>query len=65
MVRSHRALHPSPLLPSREAGSMDPRIRTVFLAMLVGFSALFFWLLSLRVRFARVERRRLEAAFAA
>ena len=63
--RIYDTLHPSPILPSREAGSMDPRIRTVFLAMLVGFSALFFWLLSLRVRFARVERRRLEAAFAA
>jgi hypothetical protein len=43
---------------------MDPRIRIVFLAMLVGFTALFFWLLSLRTRFARVERRRLEAAAA-
>jgi hypothetical protein len=43
---------------------MDPRIRTVFLAMLVGFTALFFWLLSLRARFSRVERRLLEAASA-
>ena len=51
------------LLPDpREQGSMDPRIRTVFLAMLVGFTGLFWWLLSLRTRFARVERRRLEAA---
>jgi len=63
--RIYETLHPSPILPDpREKGSMDPRIRTVFLAMLVGFTALFFWLLSLRARFARVERRRLEAAVA-
>jgi heme exporter protein C len=63
--RIYDTLHPSPLLPApRERGSMDPRIRTVFLAMLVGFTALFAWLLSLRARFARVERRRLEAAAA-
>jgi heme exporter protein C len=62
--RIYDSLHPSPILPSREKGSMDPRIRTVFLAMLVGFTALFAWLLSLRARFARVERRRLEAAAA-
>ena len=61
--RIYETLHPSPILPDpREKGSMDPRIRTVFLAMLVGFTALFFWMLSLRTRFARVERRRLEAA---
>ena len=60
--RIYATLHPSPIIPDpREKGSMDPRIRTVFLAMLVGFTALFFWLLSLRARFARVERRRLEA----
>jgi heme exporter protein C len=57
--RIYDSLHPSPILPSREAGSMDPRIRTVFFAMLAGFSVLFFWMLGLRVRFGRVERRRL------
>ena len=62
--RIYDSLHPSPILPSREAGSMDPRIRTVFLAMLAGFTALFAWMLSLRARFARIERRRLEAAAA-
>ena len=62
--RIYDSLHPSPILPSREPGSMDPRIRTVFLAMLMGFTALFGWLLSLRARFARVERRMLDAAAA-
>ena len=62
--RMYYSLHPSPILPSREAGNMDPRIRTVFLAMLVGFTALFWWMLKLRTRFARIERRRLEAAAA-
>ena len=64
--RIYETLHPSPIIPDpREKGSMDPRIRTVFLAMLVGFTALFAWMLSLRTRFARVERRRLDAAAAA
>src|SRR2546427_1105561 len=60
--RVYDSLHPSPILPAREPRSMDPRIRTVFLAMLVGFSVLFYWLPSLPVRFSRVERGRLLAA---
>ena len=64
--RIYDPLHPSPIIPDpREKGSMDPRIRTVFLAMLVGFTALFAWMLSLRTRFARVERRRLDTTAAA
>ena len=41
---------------------MDPRIRGCFTAMLVGFTGLFFWLQSLRVRVARLERRALATA---
>jgi hypothetical protein len=36
---------------------MDPRIRVVFFALLAGFTALFFWVQSLRVRVARLEHR--------
>jgi hypothetical protein len=36
---------------------MDPRIRVVFFSLLAGFSVLFFWVQSLRVRVARLERR--------
>jgi hypothetical protein len=36
---------------------MDPRIRVVFFALLLGFTGLYFWVQSLRVRVARVEHR--------
>ncbi|MBI5710071.1 MAG: cytochrome c biogenesis protein CcsA [Candidatus Eisenbacteria bacterium] len=59
--RIYATLHPSPILPQAgEKTGMDPRIRWSFLAMLVGFTGLFFWMMSLRVRVTRAERRRLE-----
>jgi len=58
--RVYASLHPSPILPSRSEGGMDGRIRVVFYAMLVGFTALFFWMKSIRVRVGRLERRRAE-----
>ncbi len=59
--RIYATLHPSPILPQQgEKTGMDPRIRWSFLAMLVGFTGLFFWMMSLRVRVTRAERRRLE-----
>ena len=54
--RIYFTLHPDPIINTRGKIDMDPRIRVVFLALLVGFTALFFWILSLRVRVARVER---------
>jgi heme exporter protein C len=58
--RLYSTLHPSPILPQRgERGAMDPRIRISFMAMLAGFTALFFWILSVRVRLQRLERRAL------
>lgn len=57
--RVYATLHPSPILPAsggEDAGGMDTRIRVVFWAMVVGFTALFFWVLSLRVRLGRLER---------
>ncbi len=60
--RLYASLHPSPFLPSRDKGSADPRIVVCFLAMVVGFTALFFWMLSVRVRLARLERRAWDAA---
>jgi len=63
--RLYATLHPSPILPQRgEGGAMDPRIRICFLAMLVGFTALFFWILSLKVRLVRSERRALSESAA-
>jgi heme exporter protein C len=57
--RMYETLHPNLIV--REGGrtkiDMDPLIRWCFLAMLAGFTVLFFWLQSLRVRVTRLERR--------
>jgi heme exporter protein C len=55
--RIYFTLHPDPLINPRGKIDMDPRIRVVFFALLAGFTALFFWVQSLRVRIARLERR--------
>ena len=55
--RIYFTLHPDPLINSRGKIDMDPRIRVVFFALLAGFTALFFWVQSVRVRVARLERR--------
>lgn len=59
--RIYDSLHPDPLFNQRGKADIDPRIMLVAFAMVVGFTGLFAWLLSLRLRLARVERRRLEA----
>jgi heme exporter protein C len=55
--RMYETLHPDPIINPRGKVDMDPLIRWCFLAMLVGFTVLFFWLQSLRVRVTRLERR--------
>jgi len=59
--RIYDTLHPDPIINTRGKIEMDPRIRISFLALLLGFTALFAWMLSLRVRVLRVARR-LEAS---
>ena len=56
--RIYFSLHPDPIVNPRGKVDMDPRIRWVFTSMLLGFTGLFFWMLSLRVRVARLARRR-------
>jgi heme exporter protein C len=56
--RIYFSLHPDPLFNSRGKPDMDGRIMAVATAMFVGFTALFFWMLSLRVRLSRAERGR-------
>jgi len=58
--RIYFSLHPDPIINPQGKLDMDPRIRLVFFAMLAGFTGLFFWVLSLRVRVARLERRLCE-----
>jgi heme exporter protein C len=60
--RLYFSLHPEPILNTQGKIDMDPRIRTAFFAMLLGFTGLFVWMLSLRVRLARLERHRLLRA---
>ena len=58
--RIYFSLHPDPIINPQGKVDMDPRIRMVFFSMLLAFTGLFFWMLSLRVRFGRIERRRIE-----
>jgi hypothetical protein len=53
----YETLHPDPIINSTGKVDMDPVIRLCFTAMLVGFTFLFAWLQSLRVRVSRLERR--------
>jgi|SRR5437667_906485 len=62
--RLYFSLHPDTVINARGKVDMDPRIQLAFLAMLVGFTGLFFWVLSLKVRLSRLERRRAERAAA-
>lgn len=55
--RMYHTLHPDPIINTRGKVDMDPMIRWCFMAMLVGFTGLFVWLQSIRVRVSRLERR--------
>ena len=54
--RMYATLHPDPIINNRGKVDMDPMIRWCFLSMLVGFTGLYVWLQSLRVRVSRLER---------
>jgi len=55
--RIYFTLHPDPIINVRGKVDMDPRIRWVFLAMLIGMTGVYFWVQQLRVRVVRLERR--------
>jgi heme exporter protein C len=59
--RMYATLHPDPIINTRGKVEMDPMIRWCFLSMLGGFTALYVWLQSLRVRVMRLERATLAA----
>jgi heme exporter protein C len=59
--RIYFSLHPDPLINQSGKVEMNPRIRIAFLAMLVGFTGLFVWMQSLKVRLLRLERARAGA----
>ncbi len=55
MPRILASLHPEPLLNSRGEVHMNKTMLTVFLGSLAGFTALCFWLWTLRVRVQQLE----------
>jgi heme exporter protein C len=59
------SLHPENIIDTKGEGGLDGPYKVVFMMMLVGFTALYFWMQSLRVRLSRLERARLEASSAA
>jgi len=62
--RLYFTLHPDTVINTRGKVGMDPLIRVGFFSMLIGFTGLFFWLLNLKVRLLRLERRQAERAAA-
>lgn len=56
--RMYETLHPDPLINKRGKIDMDPLMVLGFVSMLVGFTVLFFWLQSVKVRLTRIERAR-------
>ena len=56
------SLHPEPVVNTAGKVEVEARMLTVLIASSAGFTALFYWLLSLRSRVAALAQRRLEAA---
>jgi len=59
------SLHPEPIVNSQGKIHMNPTMLTVFLASLAGFTALYFWMLRLRIRTMKAEILSLARADAA
>jgi heme exporter protein C len=55
MPRIVASLHPDPIINSSGKVHMNGSMLTVFLSSVGGFTAFFFWMLSLKVRLARLE----------
>jgi heme exporter protein C len=55
------SLHPEPILNADRRIEMDARMLQVFFGSLAGFTALFFWILSLRLRAERAFQRARES----
>ncbi len=59
--RITQSLHPQTVINKEGKILMDTPTRVVFFAGLVGFGALFFWMLSLTSRSMRLSRQRASA----
>jgi len=58
MPRIIASLHPDPIINTRGKVSMNGTMLVVFLSSLAGFTGLYFWIYSLKVRITRLEYRR-------
>ena len=58
MPRMVASLHPEPIINTEGKVHMNPTMLTVFLCSLAGFTALYFWMWSLRIRTGRLEMMR-------
>ncbi len=58
MPRIIASLHPDPIINTQGKVSMNGTMLTVFLSSLAGFTGLYFWMYSLKVRLARLEFKR-------
>lgn len=60
MPRIVATLHPEPIINTQGKVQMNRTMLTVFLSSVAGFTALFFWMLQLRLRVNRLEIREEE-----
>jgi heme exporter protein C len=57
MPRIVEGLHPNEAIVSRGKLSMNPTMLVIFLSSLAGFTALYFWILRLRVRIEQLDNK--------
>ncbi len=60
--RLYFSLHPDPLVNARGKLDMHPRMLSVFLSSLAGFTVLYFWIFDLAWKVARLKRKHEEAS---
>jgi len=61
MPRIIESLHPDPIINTRGKVSINSTMLVVFFSSLAGFTALYFWIYSLKLRVARLEFKRSSA----
>ncbi|MGA2668298.1 MAG: cytochrome c biogenesis protein CcsA [Ignavibacteria bacterium] len=55
LPRIVESLHPDPIINARGKINMDTGMLLIFLSSLAGFTALFYWMLNLKIRLAKIE----------
>jgi heme exporter protein C len=55
LPRIVESLHPDPIINTRGKINMDAGMLIIFLCSLAGFTALFYWMLNLKIRLAKIE----------